>query len=456
MPKVLYWMGVVMFCVLVLMAVLLYKERTAFIDIAYHLFFILKDGEFAIQNYRFVAAGTQVFPLVGSMLGLPLDVIMKLYSVAFPLVFFGCYLVCGVWMKDKKGALLLLFTTLLFTTDTFYWIQSELQQGLAFLVVLFCWIYSYRGNAQGLFWIITACLCATVVFAHPLLLFPLAYGFLFFALIAEDVTLRKRVVITFAFTAVAWLAKKFVFTTSYDDSAMGNLRKFITFFPDYFTLSTNKEFLKACVSKFYAFPIFLFVVVFYYFRQRQWRLLFLLLAFTGGYLLLINVSYEATGATAYYMENMYLPLSIFVGLPMVYLVLSHPRMYSLASILIVLMVVGGVFRIWFFREPYVARLAWMQSLLQQHGNEKLVIDEQDIPKEKLMMTWGTPYEFWLLSTSETGKTASIVITENAAQLNWTMDRKDAFVTVWGVFPYEEFGNNYFRFTDTIDTYQRLH
>lgn len=127
--------GSITYIILAILAVILYIERTAFLDISFHLFYILKDGNFAIQNNRFGAFMTQLFPLIGSKIGLPLDVIMKLYSVGFVLYYFSIFLIITKFLKVQKfGIVLLLFSTLM-VADTFYWIQSELPQGIAFMIL---------------------------------------------------------------------------------------------------------------------------------------------------------------------------------------------------------------------------------------------------------------------------------------------------------------------------------
>lgn len=59
MQQAIYRIGSLTYIVLGILALVFYLERTAFLDISFHLFYILKDGDFAIQNNRFAAALTQ-------------------------------------------------------------------------------------------------------------------------------------------------------------------------------------------------------------------------------------------------------------------------------------------------------------------------------------------------------------------------------------------------------------
>lgn len=56
------------YLILLLFAILFYKERSAYVDSAYHLFHIIKDDKFAIQNYSFGTFFTKLRPLLARKL----------------------------------------------------------------------------------------------------------------------------------------------------------------------------------------------------------------------------------------------------------------------------------------------------------------------------------------------------------------------------------------------------
>ena len=59
-----FLIGAISYAFLLILAYVYYKERTLWGDIPYHVFHILKDDNFAIQNNRFGAVLTQWIPLV--------------------------------------------------------------------------------------------------------------------------------------------------------------------------------------------------------------------------------------------------------------------------------------------------------------------------------------------------------------------------------------------------------
>src|SRR4051794_37162116 len=70
-------------CALLLGAVYYYKERMLFIDAPHVFFRVVNDGRFHIEEHRYGSFITQLFPLIGAKLHLPLRPLLILYSASF-------------------------------------------------------------------------------------------------------------------------------------------------------------------------------------------------------------------------------------------------------------------------------------------------------------------------------------------------------------------------------------
>ena len=46
---------------------------------------------------------------------------------------------------------------------------------------------------------------------------------------------------------------------------------------------------------------------------------------------------------------------------------------------------------------------------------------------KIILSWGSAYEFWLLSTIEQHKSASIIIAEHDVEFNHIINKKNVFI-----------------------------
>lgn len=445
-------LGLCAFTGLFILSILFYKERTIFADIAFHVFQITKNGTFAIQNNRAGAVFTQILTLIGVKMNLPLNGIIQIYSWSFVLYYFICFLVCSLVFKMQKHAILIILLALLFVSHTFYWIQSELPQGLAFLVIVFAAFEKYHpvsGHKFSFKFLFTAAFSFLALF-HPLLIFPIVYFFLFNFLSADQ---SKKILKEYFFYTLVFMVvlvfKSFVFkATSYEQSALGGLKNFGHLFPDYFSMPSNKDFLANCLRLYYFIPVLLIADLYFYYKHRLKKKATLLLIFFFGYLMLVNICYYRN-VTVYYIENLYLPLIIILSLPFVKDVL--PSYNSRVQIsFVTLIIAAGLLRIFFTGSTYTTRYNWEDTLVHYNLHKKMFIDSKVVPMDTLLDTWATPYEFWLLSTSQYGTSASIfVVKDTISNFFYRLpENKTAFFT-FERYPYSELiDTNYFKFRDT--------
>src|SRR5690606_8145689 len=125
--------------------------------------------------------------------------------------------------------------------------------------------------------------------------------------------------------------------------------------------------------------------------------------------------------------NLYLPIAIFLGVPLVYDVLPVLYKWRVALPFVILIIVTGLTRIYTKHNFYTDRLDWYRNYIEQYGGEKAIVAYETVPHEIVMFSWATPYEFWLLSTLEKDRTASIVIHKDLDEISWAWDNRDKFV-----------------------------
>lgn len=236
-------------------------------------------------------------------------------------------------------------------------------------------------------------------------------------------------------------------------SSMSGLKNFITLFPNYFNLESNIVFLKNCVTKYFWLPIFSISVFIIYISTRQWLKLSLFCSYFFGYLLLINVCYPVVGNLEFYMENLYLPLGFIIGLSFAYDVLPLFKKRKWAYTFITIFIVSSLMRIYLMHGFYSDRLDFLRQYVGRYKDQKVIIDAKLVPAHKILMTWASPYEFWLLSTIEQNATASIIMHENIAEITWAAEKRKAFLPTWGLFQYQDLDPRYFKFTDTTSGYR---
>src|SRR5262249_18600040 len=128
--------------------------------------------------------------------------------------------------------------------------------------------------------------------------------------------------------------------------------------------------------------------------------LWLFICFFMSYLGLVNITYPSAETPSFYIENLYLPLSIFLALPVIFDLLPALEKKKLAIPFIAMVVTTGVIRIYSAHSQYPVRLNYERSYLDKYGTKKMIIKANEADHKTFQMLWGTPYEFLLLSESE--------------------------------------------------------
>lgn len=452
MYKPVYRLGLAAYIMLFVFAIVCYKERTVFLDISFLLYSIMKNDELAIQVYRFGAAFTQVFPLIGRRLNMSLQHIMILYSAGVAFYYFVCYLLCGRVFKRYDIAIGLLLFNILFVTNTFFWMQAELPLGVATLFVMYAFLHSELAMKNMVVtYILATAMAVTVSFFHPLLFIPSLYIFLYHR---KEWKERKRGLL-FLFAAIVFVASELVkakwFGNPYDSTATSQSKNIKHFFPNYWDLYATQTFVKDWLGKFVWIPITSLLVIVYAIIKKRWIDLALFLSFFVGYTILICASYPTEKTEPFYIENLFLPLAIIIGVPFIFIVMPQLNKKLAVGLFALIIVMGGT-RIYSKRSFYTSRVDWMRGFMEEHKGKKLLVNPDRVPMQTLLMTWGSSYEFWLLSTAENNETASIIVDENYKSMLTSHWDTRMFRTKWDYAIYDDLPEPYFIFKDTTTAY----
>jgi hypothetical protein len=448
MLRKIFLTGIGFFAVLFIYAVLFYKERVLFSDASYYLFSIIKDRSFFIQHQRFGVAFSEVPAVLASRAGMPVAQIALLYSLGFIFFHFVVYLVTGFILKAYDWALLILLGLSLYISDQFFAPQSELVSGFSFFC-LFMALLKKSKKVRHL--LLTVILCIPfIVFFHPLMLFILLYAASFFYLEKDGVFTKRQLFFAIGSYFVILGIKLVFFKDKYESETTG-LGYLLKLFPNYCTPALGK-FLTDCLTKYCWIGIVFILVIVSYCRRRQWGKLILSAGASIGYILLVHITHPFDEGLAFYIENLYMPLVAFMGLPFVFDVV--PRYGAQPATLVMgLMLLSAVARIYVTHEKYTVRLNWQREYLNDHRHEKLLVDSRTVPNDTLMLSWASPFEFCLLSTIEYDATASINFHDNPDYFSYILHEPKVFLHAWGDVPYSSLPEGRFKFKDSVSVYR---
>ncbi len=389
------------FLAMLVIGIVFEEERTTFVDIAFHLFEQARTGEVAVQNHRFVSALTQYLPTKMLAAGAPMARVQLVYSLSFPL-YYGCiWAFTAFVLRSRVWALAWALTWLTFATHTHYWIQSELPQGLAVLTVALALIgcRPQRKWASVLVQAGLPLLLLTVAFAHPLLIVPVTASFGLLWLVDKP---KRGAVLAAALTyyGAYWIRATF-FSTGYDDAAgvgagevvrgifAGNIPYAIPH------LAANM------ISTYYAFAAIALIALLALWGARQRLAALWIGAAIGGHLLLVAVSYPGPTVTDFYIENLYLPAGFMAAaaLAVAWKACNYPQLTMRLGIAVMVLASLRLAHVYAQGSSlYAPRLAYLQEQLLHYRGQDVAIQETPKLTQRLIMTWGTPYEAWVQSS----------------------------------------------------------
>jgi hypothetical protein len=451
-PTPLYtWLGLACLGVLFVFAWHFYLERVAYLDLAFHTFTYIKTERLFIQNSRFAAAITQIFPLLAIKSQVPLDAVLRLYSLAFIFYYGGVFLISAYVLRNERVALVIPLLFTLLVSDTFYWAQSELPQGLALLVLYYAGV-SRQAPLQIGIAALLALLVPAIIYCHPLLIIPFLFLWGYDYLLQQ----RFRDPLYYGLLVLAlgsyWFRMHNIVPGSYEAQRLSFPTNLRLYFPHYLRLYSNQELLRLSTSRYCMLPLMLLMITIFYIAKRRqplvWWRLFWVWAFVIGYTQVVNISYPHNDTGLTYIENLYLPLGLFLAVPFALEMLPALPKPRLIAASLALLFAFRLFTIWQAHPAYSNYTAWLQRIIQHTQSfpeQKVVIDQANLSNHTRHLYWGSAYETMLLSARNHPDSArTVLIADKPNMMGWALGQPTLWLSAFEQVPYKEISPRYFQ------------
>ena len=364
---------------LLVMAIVFFKERMLYIDAPHMLFRIINDGNLHIEEHRYGSFISQFFPWLGVRLHLPLKGLMIAYSAGFYLFYLAVGLLLVYQYRNYGLAILLGLYLTLFVSDTFYWPNNEVHQGIAWLLLAFavCWSATVRNwhllvrlsLFSGLFFL--------AIWTHPLVMLAAIYLWFFNVIGNDDLPFTKMQVILFSIVLTALSFIKFYqgMHHGYDSSKIEILTSFdIHRLKNIFSSPQFHFFIKGCITRYLLFSGLFLAGLTVLLADKKYLLFAWTVLFAGGYLFLMCVTYWDFTLRSF-MESEYMPLVIICSAPFVYYVLPKMKPKPALAILVLVYLFRLIFII-MAAPPFTARIVLMDKMnekMKQKNLTKVII-----------------------------------------------------------------------------------
>lgn len=456
--RIVAWIIPAAIAVLLTGSILFYKERMLFID-APHIFFrILNDGHLHIEENRVGSFVTQMVPLLGAQLHLPFKLLLILYSASFYLFYIFVALVVIYRYKNYELAILFGFYLTLLVSDTYYWPNNEVHQGVAWLILGYAMLLEPEGKSKyfSLF------VLAIAIWTHPLVMFLAIYiwAFRLFTCDLPRFTKSRSLLITVMLLGLSFLKYYQSSHHGYDNTKIEVVHNFdFIKIAQVFNGSVMQLFVHDLFREYWLLVTLFISGVALVVWQRKYLLALFVMCYAVCYLLLVCLAFNEASTVRFHLQSEYMPLSIICCAPFVYFLLPKLKVKVAAILLLFIFLVRFCY-INAAAQPFSARvnlLDAMNNKMKEKGLFKVIVPEP-VPHmdSALIINWGIPVESIILSKlkgEQPQRTFIFAEPEMGAML--TALGKDTVMGCWQRWGQQELNQYYFQ-QDNSTGYQVVH
>jgi len=448
------------FSILLIGAIFLYKQRMLFVDPSFINFNILNTHSLVITEHRYGAFITQLVPLMGACLHLPLKVILLLYSASFYVFYLGIVLFLIYRFKQYGLAILMAFYFTLFVSDVYFWPNNEVHQGIAWMFLFVGLILSGSQRKPDLWFHLIALITAFLaIFSHFIVMIPLSFLWLYFLIDKRNWKLTRTMTIIYSFGLFVIFFVKFQLGVKgwYDGEKLQGvthitLSNIITSFSN----GHAKSMFPLLLSNYWVVVLILIAGLISLVKNKRHILLGLTVLFATGYFILVCITFpSAIGRELlFYMESQWMALGIVVATPLVYNLLPQLKPGYIQIILLAIFTTR-LFYIGHSSVLFNERLNILENTITQiknKGYSKVIVTKDSAVDKRFLMNWGLPVESLTLSAIKGDD--PLVTFKVMRQEEIVSVSNDTFLSSFRKMGYEELNPYYFRM-DTMQSYQVL-
>lgn len=251
-------------------------ERIISADTADYLVHLINGQTFYYGSQRFIAASTQLPPLLLIKLHVPFNLVLEGYSVS--LMFFHVAII-GVllfYFREKSLALVILLAHVLGGSFLFYYPISEYQMGLSLSILFYAFL---KKNHSKLFsnWkvaFVTLALGITIIYSHPLTIIFVSFLIIYLFLEQAYAFNWQKLGLVFFFSALIFASKYLLFDVINDTQTISSLQS-------NFSLAWNglQIFWQELLTYHYLFLLLFLLTISYLISVKKYKLLLLLVVY---------------------------------------------------------------------------------------------------------------------------------------------------------------------------------
>jgi len=450
-----------LFAILLLGAIIFWRERMLFCDASYIFFYIANWEQLIIQQSRYGSFVTQIFPYLSTQMQWPLQTGLLLYSMSFNLFYLAVASVLVVVYREYGLAILMGFYFTLFISQGYFWTNNEVHQGVAWMFLLFGTAFYLAKRNVPLVWQIVAFIPLTflAIFTHPTVMFPTSFLAGFFVMQKEKLPFSKWAYRIFGIVLVVLSALKLWTASqgSYDKGRMTPIMEMNFDAVDRALTSVVADtFFWKSLTEYWLLPVLTLIGIIALIQQKRYWLLGFTLLTSALYFTAVCLAFQQF--LTFYIESQFMPLTIALCVPFVFLFLPklRPRTVVIALILIFGIRLGYIAAA---APKFIERRAWIENVLAdmraQNINKAYILSTDMNVRETLILHWALPIESILASSLAGDKPRKTVTVLTESEVESRLPEENSrMISAFENIPWERTDTYYFPF-DTTSNYERI-
>lgn len=449
--------------VLLIGAIVFYKERLLFADTSFIVYSIINFKRLFIQNQRLGAVVTQIVPYLGQKFNLPIKTILFSYAISFNVFFFSVAVIVVYWFRQYRLAILMALYYFLIVSDSFFLANDEIHQAIAWMF-LFLGSTLYLGHKKVnilLLRIPFLTLAFITVSTHFIAIITTVFLWVYLAVEKKNWPFSKSHTILLSCLLAAVILFKFRLaqSESYENVHLqGVLHPSLKYLAGTFSTPVVQMFFYRCLINYWiAIPILITGMVSLISSKQRLLAVWTVMSCIG-YIMLMGLSYGDLDKNVllFHIETEWESIGIIIAAPFVFSLL--PRLKTSASIAILAI-------IFITRMCYIATavpaFSWRISFQERVFTEmkrknitKLALYMEPELMKSYILDWASPYETILSSAMNGDKPEITFFFVNKADTATQETLKDpkGFHDPYAMAPPKDLNNKYFG-VDTLHPYR---
>ena len=434
-------------------------ERVCFADTSYMFFKIVRDTGFNVEAGRYPQIITQLLLVPARFIGLPLKALMFIYSISFPLLYFGCAGISTFVYGFKKASWALVFALTGGLGLTFFHAGTETHQSIAWGIVFFSWMQSSKPDFEftkacigQLFWGILFAILT--LHSHPVGLFFLLFSLIYYWINTRQFKRPEPFVILGVFVFLSIIKLLTTDTNSYEGQFFSQIVEFPQLVKQ---LNSNYTFhyFKYTINTTYHIYMIVFVLgICLMILRKSFVHLFFYILFPIGFIAFTVLIYHR-GDSDLMLQRAFLPLGFFLAIPIfaIFELNRNDLLKSTQLIFVFLIYFACFWMIHYQGKVMEKRFAYMDQLHSKFNASRMYLNCNEVDMNIVGVQWSFCLESLLYSSANCKKDRNYMI----AVFNDTELQREEIFTEKVLISHESFGrinfsdldNRYFQFDNSF-------